>query len=112
MKDRPRVAPSNTSAPRSKEWYERAANAENEWVRTVILQKDHITHGDAAEVAEKACKMARQALGDAHPAYGVALLNLAVFQAAVRNDWASSDHYFEQARVVLGPASHEESDAL
>jgi tetratricopeptide (TPR) repeat protein len=93
-------------------WLESAAAAENQWVRAVILKKDHLAHGDALEVASNARDMASSALGEAHPAYGVALLNMATYYEFIANDRASAEEIFAQARKILGDDHAEYVEGL
>lgn len=86
----------------SKEWYEEAATAENEYVRAVILKGDHPQHDQALKVAERARDMARSALGQDHPAYAEALQNLGVYYSAIEKDANKADDFFGQARAVVG----------
>jgi eukaryotic-like serine/threonine-protein kinase len=86
----------------TKEWYEEAAAEENNYVRAVILKQDHIEHDHAFEVAERACKMAAEALGEDHPAYAVALQNLGLYYNVVKNDAMAANDYFDKARAIVG----------
>jgi tetratricopeptide (TPR) repeat protein len=86
----------------TKEWYEKAAAEENQWVRAVILKNNHILHGHAFEVADRACKMAEEALGEDHPAYAVALQNLGLYYNVVKNDVTAAIDCFDKARAIVG----------
>ena len=85
----------------TKEWYEEAAAEENKYVRAVILKKDHFEHDDAFEVADRACKMAAETLGEDHPAYAVALQNLGLYYNAVKNDVIAAIDCFDKARAIV-----------
>ncbi len=87
----------------TREWYEEAAKVENQHVRVVILQKDHLEHERAFEVADRACKMAARALGEQHPAYAAALQNIGLYYCVIGHDTITAGDYFERARAVAGP---------
>src|SRR5258708_18677109 len=87
----------------TKEWYEEAAQVENQHVRAVILKIDHLEHDRALEVASRAHEMAGRALGEQHPAYAVALQNLGLYYCVIGNDTITGADFFERARAVAGP---------
>jgi tetratricopeptide (TPR) repeat protein len=87
----------------SKEWYEEAAKVENQYVRVVILKKDHLEHDRAFDVATRAYEMAARALGEQHPAYAVALQNMGLYFCVIASDTITAADYFDRARAVAGP---------
>lgn len=94
------------------EWYEEAAASENDWVRAVILKPDHVAREDAFRVATRARDMARRALGDHHPAYAIALLNLGLYYDIIQNDVRKAKGFFAQAREILGENHNAIAEAI
>jgi tetratricopeptide (TPR) repeat protein len=87
----------------TKDWYEKAASEENEWVRAVILKPKHPAQKDALEIATNARDMAGRALGKTHPAYAEAIQNIGVYYSALGHDPNKAAENFDQARRVVGP---------
>jgi tetratricopeptide (TPR) repeat protein len=87
----------------TKEWYEEAAQVENQHVRAVILKIDHLEHGRAFEIANRAYEMAGRSLGEQHPAYAVALQNMGLYYCVIGSDTITAADFFDRARAVAGP---------
>ena len=86
----------------TKEWYEEAAATENQHVRAVLLQKDHLKHDRAFEVANRACEMAAGALGERRPAYAVARQNIGLYDCVIGSDIRISLGMFVASSLDLG----------
>jgi tetratricopeptide (TPR) repeat protein len=95
-----------------KSWLETAAATENQWVRAVILRKDHVAHREARRIAVDATGMAKKALGSSHPQYAVALLNLGIYYETVEQNHAEAARRYRQALRILGNDHPEYSEAL
>jgi tetratricopeptide (TPR) repeat protein len=93
-------------------WLERAATAENQWVRAVILKKDHVAHGDARNIALNASEMAKNALGTSHTQYGIALLNLGLCFEVIEKKGEEATHQYLLARQTLGNDHPEYAEAM
>jgi hypothetical protein len=88
---------------RDVEWYEAAAEQENEHVRVVIFKPGHPERPEALEVATRARDMAGRALGTDHPAYAEATQNLGLYYAALGGDPGKAAGFFAEARGTVGP---------
>lgn len=95
---------------KNKAWLEDAATAENNYVRAVIFKADHPAHAEARETALRAKEMAGRALGESHPCYGVALLNLAAYYDVIEKNATESERHVEQGLKVLGPDHCEQAE--
>ena len=85
------------------EWYEAAAEQENEYVRAVIFKPGHPEKPYALEVATRARDMAGRALGTDHPAYAEATQNLGLYYASLGGDPGKAAGFFAEARRTVGP---------
>ena len=97
---------------RDRAFYEEAARAENDWVRAVVLKRDHVAHADAGEIAFKAERMALEALGPHHVSYGVAVLNIALYHLTVTNDGAKAQSALARSREILADAPLQLAEGL
>ena len=88
---------SDTSAAKT----ETFASQENDWVRARILKNDPPSEGSLLQIAERALRMANDALGSQHQARGVALLNLGLYYDCIEHDDGKAAEFFEQARAIL-----------
>src|SRR5271169_5863488 len=88
---------SDTSAAKT----ETFASQENDWVRARILKNDPPSEGSLLQIAERALRMANDALGPQHQARGVALLNLGLYYDCIEHDDGKATELFDQARVIL-----------
>jgi hypothetical protein len=95
-----------------KAWFEKAAAAENQWVRAVVLKDDHVAHSDARKIATEASEMARNALGASHTLYGASLLNLAIYYEVIEKNSAEAERRYQEARRILGNDHPEYVEAM
>jgi tetratricopeptide (TPR) repeat protein len=100
------------SQRRDKAFYEEAAQAENAWVRAVVLNRDHALHARSEKIVREAERMALEALGSNHAAYGVAVLNHALYHFTVTNDQLQAQNALARSRQILAETPLELADGL
>ena len=92
-------------------WYERAAKSENDWVRSIIINKEHIARKKALEEIKKLQNSIANTLGTNHKEYGKVLLTLALYFDTIKNDRAKSIDAFNNAISILSAKSIEYAEA-
>jgi TIR domain. len=95
----------------TEEWYEIAAKSENDWVRAVVIQKDHVARNRVLDKIKTLQNSITNTLGANHREYGKVLLTLALYYDIIRNDRRKCDAIFAKAKEILGNDSRDYATA-
>ena len=88
-----------------------APKSENDWVRSIIINKEHIARKKALEEIKKLQNSIANTLGTNHKEYGKVLLTLALYFDTIKNDRAKSIDAFNNAISILSAKSIEYAEA-